>query len=117
MDTRTAGKREIRERRRFPRWNFDAQLQGIYVDSDGRKIVEMIQAVDISRGGLGAITHDEHQVGEHFVVGLPKPSGRTQYVHAKVVRCWDDEQGRHVGMKFSNVPADLGQWLNLRLAA
>lgn len=92
-------------------------MQGIYVNSEGRKIVEMIQAVDISKGGMGAITRDEHDVGQHFVIGLPEPSGRTRYVHAKVVRCWHDEAGPHVGMKFSDIPADLGHWLNFRLAA
>jgi hypothetical protein len=105
------------ERRRFPRWSWKAELQGIYVDSEGRKIVEMIQAVDISKGGLGAITRDEHDVGQHFVIGLPQPNGRTRYVHAKVVRCWNDQNGQHVGMKFSDIPADLGHWLNIRLAA
>ena len=117
MQTQTTSQRGVQERRRFPRWSWDAQIQGIYIDSDGRKTVEMIQAVDISKGGLGAIISGEHQIGEHFVVGLPQPCGRTRYVHAKVVRCWNDDEGSHVGMKFSNVPEDLGQWLNIRLAA
>lgn len=117
MKIQPADGRAQQERRRFPRWSWNAQLQGIYVDSDGRKIIEMIQAVDISKGGLGAITHDEHDVGEHFVLGLPEPSGRTRYVHAKVVRCWRDAAGPHIGMKFSNIPANLGHWLNIRLAA
>jgi hypothetical protein len=79
-------------------------LQGIYVDFEGRKIIELIQAVDISKGGLGAITRASHNVGEHFVLGLPEPDGKTRYVHAKVVRSWDDNEGSHVGMKFSNIP-------------
>jgi len=117
MEMQPANQGGVKERRRFPRWSWETQLQGIYVDSDGRKIVEMIHVVDISKGGLGAITPVEHDVGQHFVVGLPEPSGRTRYVHARVVRCWNDDSGPHIGMKFSNIPADLGHWLNIRLAA
>ncbi len=117
MELQTITQESVQERRRFPRWTWDAQLQSIYIDSDGRKIVELIRAVDISKGGLGAITRYAHTIGEHFVLGLPEPDGKTRYVHAKVVRSWDDEEGSHVGMKFSNIPADLGHWLNVSLAA
>jgi hypothetical protein len=105
------------ERRRYPRWGWDAQLHGIYVDESGRRLVETLQAVDISRGGLGAIGDRRHEIGQHFVVGLPEPSGRTRYVHAKVVRCWLEKDGPHMGMQFSNLPENLGYWLNSRLAA
>lgn len=108
---------DVKERRRYPRRSWDAQLQSIYINSEGRRIIEMIHVVDISRGGLGAVTRDEHEVGEHFVLGLPEPSGRTRYVHAKVVRCWNDNAGPHIGMQFTDIPADLGFWLNVCLAA
>lgn len=107
----------VQERRRYPRRSWNAEVQSIYVTTAGRRVVEVIRVVDISRGGLGAITRNDHDVGEHFVVGLPDPSGRTRYVHGKVVRSWNDQNGPHIGMQFSKVPADLGLWLNACLAA
>lgn len=117
METLTMVQPDVAERRRYPRWKWNAELQTIYVSSEGRRIIEMIRVVDISKGGLGAVTRDEHTEGEHFVLGLPEPSGRTRYVHAKVVRTWNDDTGPHIGMQFVDVPADLGVWLNSCLAA
>lgn len=117
METSAVSKTRTSERRRFPRWQWDTRLHGIHVDSDGKCTVETIQTVDVSKGGLGAITPHEHEVGQHFVIGLPEPSGRLRYVHAKIVRCWNDTIGRHVGMEFSDLPVDLGHWMNQRLAA
>ena len=117
METSKVNISRTQERRRHPRWQWDAQVPGIYVDSEGNRVVELIQAVDISKGGLGAITPGEHEVGDHFVIGLPEPSGRTRYVHARVVRSWSDEDGPHVGLEFSKVPENLGHWMNMRLAA
>jgi hypothetical protein len=105
------------DRRRHPRWGWDAQVQGIYVNEEGRRVVETLQAVDISRCGLGAVGKQAHLVGQHIVVGLPEPTGRIRYVHARVVRCWQEQDGPHIGMEFSKTPENLGYWLNLRLAA
>jgi len=119
MNTSTSSIRQTRagERRRHPRWQWKAELQGICVDPQGRRAVETLQAVDISKGGLGAVAPRDHSVGQHFVLGLPQPSGRTHYVHAEVVRRWHGDDGTHMGMQFSDTPVDLGYWMNIRLAA
>ena len=95
------------ERRRYPRRDWRADLQGICVDPEGRRAVERFQAVDISKGGLGVIGERDHSIGQHFVVCLPSPTGGSRCVHAKVVRCWEDKFGAHLGMKFTDVPDEV----------
>lgn len=110
-DLRTA------ERRRFPRAQWEAELPVIYLDAKGRRVMTTLRSVDISRSGLGVLSGGEHNVGEHFVLCLPEPSGRTHYVHARVVRCIPQEDITRLGLEFSDTPSDLGCWLNARFAA
>ena len=105
------------ERRRYPRRDWEASLQGICVDPGGRRVVESFRAVDISKSGLGVISGRNHSIGQHFVVCLPSPTGRTRCVHAKIVRCWEDQVGAHLGMKFTDVPAEMAHYEITRMAA
>jgi hypothetical protein len=105
------------ERRRSPRWSFQADLTGLTVDADGRRSVETLKGVDISKTGLGAIATRDHYVGQHLVIGLPEPNGRTRYIHGRVVRAHPGQTGQRLGIQFSDNPCDLGCWLNRRLAA
>jgi hypothetical protein len=103
------------ERRRFHRWHWQADIQGICLDSRGRRVIETLKTLDISRCGMGAMSSHPHAIGQNVVIGLLEPSGRTHYVHATVVRCENDEQGTRLGLEFKDSPAYLGYWLNERL--
>lgn len=103
------------EKRKYPRWTWRAELQGLFVDENGHRVVEQLQAMDISKRGLGAIGQRFHQIGQKFIITLPEPDGRSRYVHAKVVRCEISEDGPRLGLEFYDSPADMGNWLNSRL--
>ena len=107
------------EKRKYPRWTWHVDLQGLYVDENGHRVVEQLQAMDISKRGLGAVGQRLHRIGQKFIITLPEPDGRSRYVHAKVVRCEIQEDGPHLGLEFYDFPTDLGSWLNskLRIAA
>jgi len=104
------------EKRKYPRWTWHADVQGLYVDEQGHRVVEQLQALDISRRGLGAVGSKSHRVGEKFVITLPEPDGRNRYVHAKVVRCNMKDDGAHLGLEFNDFPTELGAWLNVRMS-
>lgn len=105
------------ERRRFPRAEWQAELPVIFFDAAGRRIMKTLKTVDISRSGLGMLSERDHYVGQHFVLCLPEPTGRTRYVHARVVRCNRQHDRTRLGLEFNDRPSDLGCWLNTQLAA
>ena len=115
MVEQTTLKFDITEKRKYPRWTWNAELQGLFVDKNGHRVVEQLQAMDISKRGLGAIGQRSHQIGQKFIITLPEPDGRSRYVHAKVVRCDIGESGPRLGLEFYDTPTDLGSWLNYRL--
>ena len=107
------------EKRRHQRRQWLPKLSGVFVSDDGRRMVEQLQGVDISKGGMGIAGSQEHPVGTHLIVNLPENNRRNRYVHAKVVRCWKEKSEIRMGLEFDNSPNDLVMWSNpgARIAA
>ena len=72
------------EKRRHQRRQWLPKLSGVFVSDDGRRMVEQLQGVDISKGGMGIAGSQEHPVGTHLIVNLPENNRRNRYVHASL---------------------------------
>lgn len=97
--------REVCERRRYPRRIWSAELVGLYEGTTETRAVERLAALDISTGGMAALSDSDHPVGRCFLLGLPKIGGGVRYIFARVVRCQpiDDIGLREVGLAFDGV--------------
>jgi len=99
------------ERRRHPRTRLQMVLHGIRLDPDGGDVQDTLQMVDISRGGMGAVTDRWLYPGQRIVLRLPlAPDGRRKNMYASVVRCQKVQEGYRVGLEFdlSTVGATAG---------
>ena len=95
------------EKRRHPRRKWLPKLTGVFVSDNGRRVLEQLQGVDISKSGMGIAGSRQHPVGTHLIISLPeyhKPGG---YVHAKVVRCWEEKSQIRMGLEFDDSPDDM----------
>ena len=103
------------EKRRHCRRQWRPRLSGIFVSDDGKKMLEQLQGIDISKGGMGITGSTEHPVGTHLIINLPEHNSQSKYVHAKVVRCWKEESQIHLGLEFDDSPDDLVVQSNFKL--
>ena len=93
------------ERRRHPRMLMDATLSCICLDPDAVDVVNCLQTMDISRGGMGALSRRAFYPGERLVLSLPlSPGSGRRNLYASVVRSrYDSEnEGHRVGLAFGN---------------
>jgi hypothetical protein len=95
------------EKRRYRRRQWLPKLSGIFISDDGRKMLEQLQGMDISEGGMGISGSQEHPVGTQLIINLPEHNGRSGYVHAKVVRCRKENSQIRMGLEFNDSPDDL----------
>ena len=75
--------------------------------------MENLLAVDVSDGGVGVVSQRLHAVGQMLLILLRGQAGR--YVRAKVVRCWQEGDGVHMGLEFDRVPPQSGYRLKSSL--
>jgi len=77
------------------------KLQCIRLDPDGGDVVDFLETIDISRGGLGAMCDRPFYPGQRILICLPLTSmGGRRNIYATVVRCRQEEQGYSVGVEF-----------------
>lgn len=91
------------ERRRHPRTRLQMRLGCIRLDPDGGDIVDSLEMMDISRGGLGADCGRRYYRGQRIVLNLPLTAdGGRRHLYATIVRCSanDHESGYRVGFEF-----------------
>ena len=95
------------ERRRHPRTQLEIQLRGIRLDPDGGDVVELLQTVDISRGGMGATAGRAFYPGQRILLCLPI-SGRRgrRNIYASVIRCRKREGRYRIGLEFDAASVD-----------
>jgi len=85
------------------------KLQCIRLDPDGGDVVDFLETIDISRGGLGAMCDRPFYPGQRILICLPLTSmGGRRNIYATVVRCRQEEQGYSVGVEFD--AASMGLW-------
>ena len=97
------------ERRRHARTQLRMNLRVIRLDPDGGDVIDLLRMVDISKGGIGAISDRQFYPGQRIVLCLPlsSHSGRRN-IHAKVVRCRQKESGFCIGLEFDSI--SVGAW-------
>ena len=89
------------ERRRHPRTHLQIRLQCIRLDPEGGDVVAMLDTVDISRCGVGAMSDRPFYPGQRVVLCMPLSSmGGRRNIYATVVRCRREEEGYNVGIEF-----------------
>lgn len=105
------------ERRRHQRVQLRMALEAVRLDPDGGDVVDTLHMVDISRGGLAAITDRPYYPGQRVVLCLPiSEKGGRRNMYATIRRCrHDKEQGYRVGMEFDSSAA--GNWCGVSSAA
>ena len=76
----------------------------IRLDPDGGDVLDSLETLDISRGGIGAVTQRPLYPGQRVLLRLPLSSnGGRRSIYATVVRCRRTEDGYKVGMEFDSV--------------
>ena len=89
------------DRRRHARTRLQMMLGCIRLDPDGGEVVDSLQMVDISRGGMGAFSERPYYPGQRIVLSLPLPNdlGRRN-IYATITRCRHHSDDYHVGFEF-----------------
>ena len=98
------------ERRHFPRTQLQMKIQCIRFDPDGGDVVDVLNTVDISRNGLGAITQRPYYPGQRVLVCMPLTSmGGRRNIYATIVRCRPEEEGYNIGIQFDATSSGIWQ--------
>ena len=94
------------DRRRHPRTALSMNVQSVRLDPDGGDMIDSLEMVDISRGGVGVISTRAFYRGQRVVVCLPMSEvGGRRNIYATVVNSRQGEEGHRVGLQFDNVSA------------
>ncbi len=89
------------ERRRYTRTQMSMPVQAIRLDPDGDELVGTLGMVDISRGGIGAISDKSFYPGQRVLLNLPAAGLSARNVCGIICRCSrDTEGGYRVGIEF-----------------
>ena len=93
----------LQERRHFPRTHLQMKIQCIRFDPDGGDVVDVLETVNISRNGLGAIAQRAYYPGQRVLLCMPLTSmnGRRN-IYATVIRCRQEADGYRIGLAFDN---------------
>ncbi len=109
----------VAERRRHPRTQVNMSVRCIRLDPDGGDVVDNLEVLDISRGGIGALSDRSLYPGQRLIVRVPHSGdGEFRSINATVVRCRHRNEGYRVGLMFESTA--LGAFaggLSMRAAA
>jgi hypothetical protein len=78
-------------------------LQSIRLDPDGQHLTDSLRMLDISKGGIGAMSEHPFYPGQRVLLAIPASSGRGRL--ATVTRCRQLDEGYRVGLEFDTPPA------------
>ncbi len=109
------------ERRLYPRTQIRMPVQVTRMDPDGGDPIEQLEMMDISRGGIGAMSSHWHYPGQRVLVRLPGPGMGVRNICGIVRRCMPLEGAFRVGIEFdrpiSSLCADEPERANTAAAA
>ena len=90
------------EKRRHPRTQIRMGMRCVLLDPDGPRILDHLDAVDISKGGIGAISEHRYYPGQRVLTSIPRAGDSSQRnMYATVVRCKPDREGGfQIGLAF-----------------
>ena len=111
-------KTNFSERRLHPRTQMHMPVQAIRLDPDAGDVVEHMEMVDISRGGMGAASSTSFYPGQRIVLTLPAPGLSVRSVCGIIRRCVKQEGRYRLGIEFERPIASLSvDGAGTRLAA
>ena len=90
------------ERRRFPRTQVSMSVQAIVLDPDSGDMVEHLDMVDISRGGIGATCSRPLYPGSRVLLRMPAPGLGVRRLCATIRRCQKTDNGYLLGIEFEH---------------
>ena len=90
----------LAERRLYPRTQVRMPVQVTRMDPDGGDLLEQIEMMDISRGGLGALAGRWHYPGQRVVLRLPAPGMSVRSICGIIRRCAAADGMFHLGIEF-----------------
>lgn len=96
-----------RERRLYPRTQVQMTVQVLRMEPNGGDLVDQIQMVDISRGGIGAMTDRAFYPGQRLVLKLPAPGMDVRSICGTVRRCHRRGEQHMIGVEFDHPIASL----------
>jgi len=98
------------ERRHFPRTQLQMKVQCIRFDPDGGDVVDVLDTINISRSGLGALAQRPYYPGQRVLLCLPLTSmGGRRNIYATVIRCRLAEEGYSIGLEFDATSSGIWQ--------
>ncbi|HDZ20927.1 hypothetical protein LCGC14_0276570 [marine sediment metagenome] len=91
-----------RERRRHPRTQIRMEMRCVFLDPDGPRILDLFEAVNISKGGVGAISDHRYYPGQRVLTSILRAGeSKQRNIYATVVRCKPDREGGfQIGLAF-----------------
>jgi hypothetical protein len=82
-------------------------MQAIRLDPDGGDVSDQLHMVDVSRGGVGAISDRAYYPGQRILLCLPlNPQSGQRTLYATIRRCRRHAEGYQVGMEFDHTSQD-----------
>ena len=106
------------ERRRHQRTPLDTAVSCVRLDPDVADVLGMLHTIDISRGGMGALSDRPYYPGQRLILHLPRTADTARRdICATVVRSrFDQTAGKHrVGLAFDSVA--MGAWCGVHAIA
>jgi hypothetical protein len=97
----------LAERRLYPRTQVRMPVQLTRLDPDGGDVVEQVEMVDISRGGLGALAGRWHYPGQRVMVRLPGAGMSVRNICGIIRRCHMADGMHQLGIEFERPMATL----------
>lgn len=107
------------ERRRHSRTRVQMAVDCVRLDPDGGNVMDSIHIVDVSQGGMGAVSDRAFYPGQRVLLHLPSTQdGGQRNIHATVVRCRHRNEGFRIGMQFdASVAATWADRATMAIAA
>jgi len=95
------------ERRLFTRTQLQMRVQVLRMDPYEGDLVDNLQMVDISRGGIGTLSDKPFYPGQRLVLKMPAPGMDVRSITGVVRRCQRKDEKFVVGIEFDHPIASL----------
>ena len=95
------------ERRMYPRTQVQMAVQVLRLDPHEGDLVDQLQMIDISRGGIGATSKKAFYPGQRLVLKLPAPGMDVRSLCGTIRRCHGRDENYMIGIEFDHPIASL----------
>lgn len=103
----TAMEMSSAERRMYPRTQLQMTVQVLRLDPQEGDLVDHLQMIDISRGGIGATSKKAFYPGQRLVLKLPAPGMDVRSLCGTIRRCRKHDDSFVIGIEFDHPIASL----------